>query len=138
MPNQQNPVTSIVPWPVPAGPRVGDRERSQACDELSAQFAAGRLADDELEERLTAAVSARTRADLQRILADLPPLNEHEPARPAPVPPAVPLPLPAAPVAWSALDVLALLALIGCLIVAGGAAMVVIASGYPPIITRGR
>lgn len=91
--------------------RVGDLERSAVCDELSAQYAAGRLVPDELEDRLTQAVEARTRSDLGQLLADLPSL---EPM--APVAPVAARPAPSPVVeSWSALDVLALLGLIGCL-----------------------
>ena len=83
------------------------------CDELSAQFAAGRLVPEELDDRLSQAVEARTRGDLGQLLADLPALEP-------PAAPAAPAPLRApAASAWSALDVVALLFLIGCLGLAG-------------------
>ena len=97
------------------------------CDELSAQFAAGRLVPEELDDRLSRAVEARTRADLGELLADLPAL---EPA--AAVAPAAPAPVHvAAGPAWSALDVLALLLLIGCLGVAALGVLFVAMAGDP-------
>src|SRR4051812_41709848 len=89
--------------------RVGDLERSAVCDELSAQFAAGRLVPEELEERLSLAVEARTRADLGVLLTDLPALEPAAPVsqRATVVPPV------AHPSAWSVLDIFALLAMLG-------------------------
>jgi len=59
----------------PAAPppalRIGDRERDAAVDQLSAALADGRLTPDEFDERSTAALAARTRADLDALLADL-------------------------------------------------------------------
>jgi len=52
--------------------RVGDVERERAVAALHDHFAAGRLDPDELEERLTAALTARTRADLDGLFTDLP------------------------------------------------------------------
>ena len=129
MPSQPNPVTSIASRPQPAGLRVGDRERSDACDQLSAHFAAGRLSDDELEERLGAAVGGRTKSDLHRLLADLPPLadSSRKPAAPATVP------RPAG-LASNVLDVFALIAVIGCVIMAGLGALLVLFSGDGGII----
>ena len=63
--------------------RVGDVERDAAAAELGEHYAAGRLTIDELHERLGLVLSARTRADLTRVLADLPTIRR--PARqPAP------------------------------------------------------
>lgn len=70
--------------PVAAGPasrepaeprpdlRVGDAERDDAAARLREHSAAGRLTDEELEERLTAVYSARTQSDLAQLLRDLP------------------------------------------------------------------
>lgn len=52
--------------------RIGDGERELAERELRAQFTAGRLDPEELEERLGVVASARTRADLAQALSDLP------------------------------------------------------------------
>lgn len=107
------------PAPMPrrtANERVGDAERSAACDELSAHFAAGRLGAEDLEYRLTMAVAAVTRADLHRLTVDLPPS-----AQPRPPMPQRPTPWPPAPQRnWPAMSVLAVLALIGSLVIAGG------------------
>jgi hypothetical protein len=60
---------------VPGSPdalRVGDRERAEAADRLSAHAAAGRLSIDELEQRLEAVHSAVLARDLHAVEADLP------------------------------------------------------------------
>lgn len=59
----------------PTTVRIGDAERSQACDELAAHYAAGRLDREELEERMELAVGARTQYDLMGLVGDLPPLS---------------------------------------------------------------
>ena len=63
----QTPATSGVP-PV----RASDAERDQAAEILRAGYAEGRLSRAELDERLTAAYAAQTRADLQDLTSDLP------------------------------------------------------------------
>jgi hypothetical protein len=58
----------------PAGGfRVGDAERARSADLLKEAHVAGYLTLDELDERLSAALAARTRDDLDRLVADLPP-----------------------------------------------------------------
>lgn len=52
--------------------RASDAERELAADALRRHFAAGRLTASELEERVARAYSARSRADLAAVLADLP------------------------------------------------------------------
>ncbi|HEX4691115.1 MAG TPA: DUF1707 domain-containing protein [Solirubrobacteraceae bacterium] len=52
--------------------RVGDRERADAAERLSAHAAAGRLTVDELEERLERAERAVVASDLRALEADLP------------------------------------------------------------------
>jgi hypothetical protein len=52
--------------------RVADADREQAVDELREHTVAGRLTSEELEERIESAYRARTRADLERLRADLP------------------------------------------------------------------
>lgn len=52
--------------------RVSDAEREAAAAELQEHFASGRLDQDELDERLTAAFAAKTRGDLSALFADLP------------------------------------------------------------------
>jgi hypothetical protein len=54
--------------------RVSDEERESAVREIREHFAAGRLDDDELAERIQAAYAARTAGELAAIRADLPPL----------------------------------------------------------------
>jgi Domain of unknown function (DUF1707) len=64
--------------PVPYEPtpelslRVGDAERYQAASALGEHFATGRLDQEEYDTRVKDAYAARTRADLQRLFADLP------------------------------------------------------------------
>lgn len=52
--------------------RIGDAERDNACSLLASHFAAGRLTQDEYEERSAKAVTARTNTDLRLLLIDLP------------------------------------------------------------------
>lgn len=54
--------------------RVSDAERREASALLSRHFVDGRLDDQELDERVGAAMQAKTRGDLSRLLVDLPPL----------------------------------------------------------------
>lgn len=67
--------------------RVGDAERDATCDLLGAHFSAGRLGTEELQVRTSAALGARTLADLHAITADLPRLPAvHTPGHPGPRP----------------------------------------------------
>lgn len=59
--------------------RISDADREQVVARLREHFAEGRLTSDELDERIAAALSAKTAGDLRRVMADLP--------GPAPVPP---------------------------------------------------
>ncbi|MGE5288383.1 MAG: DUF1707 SHOCT-like domain-containing protein [Micromonosporaceae bacterium] len=52
--------------------RASDREREDVLRRLQDAFAEGRLGDDEFDDRMRAALAARTRADLDVLLADLP------------------------------------------------------------------
>jgi DNA-binding PadR family transcriptional regulator len=52
--------------------RVSDRDRERATARLRDSFAEGRLTREELDERITAALNARTVGDLRRLTADLP------------------------------------------------------------------
>jgi hypothetical protein len=63
----RTPATSGAP-PV----RASDAERDQAAEILRAGYAEGRLSRAELDERLTAAYAAKTRADLCDLISDLP------------------------------------------------------------------
>src|ERR1700735_3572119 len=57
--------------------RVSDADRERVADRLREHFAEGRLSADELDERITATLSAKTFAELRRVTTDLP---EPEPA----------------------------------------------------------
>jgi len=59
--------------------RVSDEQRDRAAQEIREHYAAGRLTDDELSERVQAVYSARTEQELRKLLSDLPKL----PASPA-------------------------------------------------------
>jgi Domain of unknown function (DUF1707) len=73
--------------PSPAGSlRIGDAERVAAATALGDHFAAGRIDQDELDERMAAAYAARTFADLDPLFADLPEPRPARPQPPAPVP----------------------------------------------------
>jgi uncharacterized protein DUF1707 len=54
------------------GIRVSDADRDQAIAELSEHFQAGRLTQEEFEERSGAALQARTGDDLAALFPDLP------------------------------------------------------------------
>jgi hypothetical protein len=52
--------------------RVSDADREHVTVRLREHFAEGRLSPDELNERISAALSAKTAGELRRIMADLP------------------------------------------------------------------
>jgi hypothetical protein len=52
--------------------RVSDADRERAAARLREHFAEGRLSSDELDERIAAALTAKTVGDVRRIMADLP------------------------------------------------------------------
>jgi hypothetical protein len=52
--------------------RASDRERDAVVQRIQQAFAEGRLDDTEFDERMRAALTARTHADLDALLADLP------------------------------------------------------------------
>jgi hypothetical protein len=79
MDRHRQPSTRPAPRPADARLRVGDAERGQVVDQLADHHAAGRLTRPEFEERMTSAWSARTGAELEVLIRDLP-----APARPAP------------------------------------------------------
>ena len=55
-----------------AATRASDRERDAVVQRVQDAFAEGRLDDTEFDERTRAALTARTHADLDALLADLP------------------------------------------------------------------
>jgi hypothetical protein len=61
------------------GLRASDEQRDRAAQDIREHFAAGRLTEDELDERVQAAYSAKTQQELDKLMADLPKL----PASPA-------------------------------------------------------
>lgn len=69
------------------GLRASDGERDAVAAELREHFAAGRLDLGEFGERVDRALGARTTADLDGLLADLPPAprpqNDQRPVRPS-------------------------------------------------------
>jgi hypothetical protein len=89
--------------------RVGDAERTRTIDLLKEAHVAGYLTLTEIDERLSAALAARTRDDLERLLADLPPewrarQDGHNPQQPVAPRRAVP------PVAWRLLPLVLVVA----------------------------
>jgi len=66
--------------------RVSDADREQVTARLREHFADGRLTSEELDERITAALNAKTYGDLRRVMADLPDPALATP-QPGPVPP---------------------------------------------------
>ncbi len=52
--------------------RTSDADRERVTARLRDHFAEGRLTRDELDERITAALSAKTFGELRRVLTDLP------------------------------------------------------------------
>jgi hypothetical protein len=54
--------------------RVSDADRERVTGRLREHFAEGRLTRDELDERITAALNAKTVGDLRPVMADLPEL----------------------------------------------------------------
>jgi hypothetical protein len=108
--------------------RAGDQERNAVCSQLSAHFAAGRLSADELDARLGAAVQAVTLQQLRQLLSDLPaPGRAVHPVRAA---------APAGPT-WGALEVIALLVMLGALGVAAIAVLGLGAMGQFAALTLG-
>jgi len=71
------------------GYRVGDADRNRTADLLKEAHAAGYLTLEEVDERLGTALAARTRGELDRLVADLPPewRASQQPAPPAARPP---------------------------------------------------
>jgi hypothetical protein len=73
--------------------RVSDADRDRVTARLREHFAEGRLSADELDERISAALNAKTFGDLRQVTADLP--------EPAHVPPQAPQQPPHVAVPWA-------------------------------------
>ena len=69
--------------------RVGDAERDETTARLAEHFAAGRLDRAEFDARTTQALAARTRGELNQVMADLP-VVPATPQRPTPMNPVQP------------------------------------------------
>jgi Domain of unknown function (DUF1707) len=67
------------------GLRASHTERDAAAGQLQDAFAEGRLDDTEFDERMRAALTAKTHAELDAVVADLPAAPGAPGARPAPV-----------------------------------------------------
>jgi Domain of unknown function (DUF1707) len=52
--------------------RISDADREHVAARLRDHFAEGRLSSEELDERITATLGAKTAGDLRHVLADLP------------------------------------------------------------------
>jgi hypothetical protein len=52
--------------------RISDADRDRIVERLREHYAEGRLNSDELDERVTAALSAKTYGDLRAVMTDLP------------------------------------------------------------------
>jgi hypothetical protein len=88
----------------PGAIRVSDADRDAAIAELSEHFQAGRLTQEEFDERAGLALRARTGNDLSELFTDLPPIGAAavppgatQPPGPqpdqSPAPPAAPVPM---------------------------------------------
>jgi Domain of unknown function (DUF1707) len=70
--SEQRPDQPASPRPASPAIRASDEDRERLVSDLNEHAAAGRLDTDELEERLQAAYSARTTAELDALREDLP------------------------------------------------------------------
>jgi Domain of unknown function (DUF1707) len=61
--------------------RVADADRERVAERLRRAAGEGRLGPEELEQRLEAAFNARTRGELEPLVADLPPERPRAGAR---------------------------------------------------------
>ncbi len=80
------PARPQAPGPAPGQPvplRTSDADRDAVARRLQDAFAEGRLDDAEFDDRMRAALTARTSADLDVVTADLPAAGPG-PARPPP------------------------------------------------------
>jgi hypothetical protein len=95
--------------------RVGDAERTRTVDLLKEAHVAGYLTLAEIDERLSSALAARTRDDLERLVDDLPPEWR---ARQAGEQPEVSRRHPVASVARQVLPVVLMVAVVALIVVA--------------------
>jgi hypothetical protein len=65
--------------------RISDTDRSRVVDELRRHCAAGRLTVDDYADRVAAAISAETLADLDHVLRDLPTMRIDDPVQDPPL-----------------------------------------------------
>ena len=107
--------------------RASDAERAATCEALAEHFVSGRLHRDELENRLGWAMHAVTEDDLRHLIADLPRI-------PAPAPTSTPPPVGVVQT-WPATVVLAVVALIISVFVAGG--MLLVLGAVNPLLFIG-
>ncbi len=77
--------------------RIGDADRERVTARLREHYAEGRLTAEELDERISATLTAKTFGDLRPIMADLP---EPGPLGPQPGPGPVPPPYQHPPYAY--------------------------------------
>jgi hypothetical protein len=80
-----------MPVPAPHDVLASDPEREAVAEALRGHAVAGRLDADELEQRLERAFSARTRADLVPLVADLPAPSPRLRRELPSVPPVIPI-----------------------------------------------
>jgi hypothetical protein len=66
--------------------RASDRERDTVLQRVQQAFAEGRLDDSEFDQRMRAALTAKTHAELDVLLTDLPAATSHAPATAGPAP----------------------------------------------------
>lgn len=76
--------------------RISDADREQVTSRLREHFAEGRLTSEELDERISATLNAKTFGDLRGVMADLP-----EPGTLGPPPGAFGPPAGPVPSAWN-------------------------------------
>jgi hypothetical protein len=105
------------------GYRVGDADRNRTADLLKEAHAGGYLTLEEVDQRLSTALAARTRGELDRLVADLPPewRASQGPARPPAGPPGRRRPAPPPELAWLLPLVVVLAALVVLAVVTRGA-----------------
>src|SRR5258708_34544771 len=66
--------------------RISDADRERVADRLRDHYAEGRLSSEELDERITATLNAKTIGDLRAVMTDLPD-PDLVPPRAGPTPP---------------------------------------------------